>query len=183
MQRYLTELSSYLPSVSSFEFGNVFSILFDSVYGGPAPRPDAHDVGRAGSGTPRAGAFTGRQAVRSMKATRRAAAIGRMRVRRVCVGWRDAAMAAVGEARLRRDRQNVDVVVEFLLLPGYLGTTEDGRRGVSVTSSTARGLPLQHPPQWPPRPVGVAHGRARCVRHPVPGGKRLWCVYERWSEP
>ena len=87
MQRYLTELSSYLPSVSSFEFGNVFSILFDSVYGGPAPRPDAHDVGRAGSGTPRAGAFTGRQAVRSMKATRRAAAIGRMRVRRVCVGW------------------------------------------------------------------------------------------------
>ena len=55
--------------------------------------------------------------------------------------------------------------------------TDDPR--VSVTSPQAcvyglRGLPLQHPPQWPPRPVGVAHGRARCVRHPVPGGKRAW---------
>ena len=35
----LTELSSYLPLVSSFEFGNV------SGDGGPRPRDD-HDVGR-----------------------------------------------------------------------------------------------------------------------------------------
>ena len=46
----LTELSSYLPSVSCFEFGNAFSILFPCTEGRVRTRMTS-------AGTPRAGAF------------------------------------------------------------------------------------------------------------------------------
>ena len=50
MQLDLTELSSYLPSVSCFEFGNAFSILFPCTEGRVQTRMTS-------AGTPRAGAF------------------------------------------------------------------------------------------------------------------------------
>ena len=50
MQLDLTELSSYLPSVSCFEFGNAFSILFPCTEGRVRTRMTS-------AGTPRAGAF------------------------------------------------------------------------------------------------------------------------------
>ena len=50
MQLDLTELSSYLPSVSCFEFGNAFSILF------PCTEGRVRTI-MTSAGTPRAGAF------------------------------------------------------------------------------------------------------------------------------